>query len=179
MPKRLKKLSEEVLHENKWWKLKHDTYEQPNGEVGNYYYGETPGMVIIIPILPDGRIVLTLQHRYLQDKQSIEFPAGGRLEGASPMDAARIELKEETGFTAEEYIKVGVFEPSNGFTKDTADVFLAHVGAAGVPEPDPTEEIELLYRRGEDVEGMIRNNEIWDGTTMAAWALVRHHFIKE
>jgi ADP-ribose pyrophosphatase len=179
MPKRLKKISEEVLHENPWWKYKHDIYELPNGQEGNYYYGETSGVAIIVPVLPDGRIVLTLQHRYLKDKQSIEFPAGGILPGVSALDGAKKELQEETGCIASEFIKIGVFEPSNGFIKDTTHVFLAHIAEQGDQHPDETEEIEVLYRRPDDIEQMIRKNEIWDGQTMATWAMIRHHFIKE
>ncbi len=178
MPKRLKKISEEVLHENPWWKYKHDRYELPNGEAGDYFYGETPGVAVIVPMLADGRIVLTLQHRYLKDKQSIEFPAGGILADLTTLEGAKKELAEETGCIASEFIKVGVFEPANGFIKDTTHVFLAHITEQGEARPDVTEEIEVLYRRPEDIEQMIRKNEIWDGQTMATWALVRHHFLK-
>jgi ADP-ribose pyrophosphatase len=179
MPKRLKKISEKLLHKNPWWEYKHDTYEKPNGEVGDYYYGETGGVVVIVPIMADGRIVLTLQHRYLKDKQSIEFSAGGILKNMTNVEAAKKELLEETGCVAKEFIKVGVFEPANGFIKDTTHVFLAHVTEQGEQQPDDTEEIELLYRRPKDIEEMIKKNEIWDGQTMATWALVRHNFISE
>lgn len=179
MPRRLKKISEEVLHENPWWMYKHDRYELPNGQEGDYFYGETKGIAIIVPILADGRIVLTLQHRYLKDKQSIEFPGGGILDGLTSLEGAQKELFEETGCVASEFIKVGEFEPANGFIKDTSHVFLAHIQEQGEPHPDVTEEIEVLYRRPEDIEQMIRQNEIWDGQTMATWSLVRHHFLKD
>jgi len=177
MPKHLKKLSEEILHENPWWKYKHDTYEKPNGETGDYYYGETPSVVMIIPVLEEERIVLTLQHRYLVDKQSIEFPAGGIKPDITALDAAKQELLEETGCIAREMVKMGTFEPANGFVKDECHVFLAHVASQGSQHLDDTEEIELLYRRPEEIDEMIRKNEIWDGETMAAWALVHHYFL--
>ncbi|MFA6426976.1 MAG: NUDIX hydrolase [Candidatus Magasanikbacteria bacterium] len=176
MPKHLKKLTEEILHENPWWTYKHDTYEKPNGQIGDYYYGETPGMVMLVPVLPDGRLVLTLQHRYLVDKQSVEFPGGGVRKGILPLEAAQIELSEETGYTAKEFVKMGTFETANGLIKETCHVFLVHVTEQHEQHTDDTEEIELLYRRPDEVDNMIRNNEIWDGQTMAAWALTHYYF---
>ncbi|EKE07668.1 MAG: hypothetical protein ACD_18C00016G0002, partial [uncultured bacterium] len=149
MPKHLKKLSEETLHENPWWKYKHDTYEKPNGQVGDYFYGETPGMSMIVPVLPDGRIVLTLQHRYLEDKQSIEFPGGGIKGEQSPIEAAKEELFDETGFVVGDIVKVGVFVALNGLIKDTSHIFIAHVTNQDKQHLDDTEEIDILYRKPE------------------------------
>lgn len=179
MPKHLKKLTEEILHQNHWWTYKHDTYEKPNGEVGDYFYGETPGMAIIVPVMTDGSILLTLQHRYLEDKQSIEFPGGGTQKGQTPLESAQRELFEETGCIAKEYIKMGSFQPCNGMMKDVCHVFLAHVIEQKQAQPDDTEEFELLYRLPEELDEMIRKNEIWDGETMAAWALVHHYFLHQ
>ncbi len=173
--KHLKKLSEELLHTNPWWNYKHDTYEKPNGETGDYYYAETNGMVKIVPIMPDGRIVLTLQHRYLTGKQSIEFPAGGIEQGEDIIEAVKRELMEEVGGVAQEIIKIGVFEPSNGFAIDTAHIFLAYVDEIHPNASEDTEEIEVLYRRVDEIERMVTTNEIWDGATLATWSLVRNH----
>lgn len=179
MVKRLKKRTEETIHQNPWWTYKHDTYEKPDGEEGHYYYGEMAGFSLVIPVLPDGRIVMALQYRYLTEKQSIEFPGGGIEEGQEPIDAAKSELYEETGCTATDFVKLGVFETDNGFLKNACHLYLAHVEAMGEQgEHDSAEEIEVLIRRPEDIERMVMNNEIWDGVALAAWALARHHFIK-
>ena len=175
--KHLKKISEETIHQNPWWTYKHDKYEKPNGEEGDYYYCETPGNVMIIPVLNDGSLVLTLQQRYLREKQSIEFPCGGLLQDGSLLDAAKRELLEETGCTADEFIKIGEFEGVNGLVKDMCHVFLAYVDSQGEQQLDDTEEIEVLYRRPDEIDVMIRKNEIWDGQTLAAWALCHHEFL--
>ena len=177
MPKHLKKISEEVICKNPWWEHKHDTYEKPNGEIGDYYYGETLGNAMIIPVLNDGRIVLILQHRYLGEKQSIEFPCGGAKSGQTALETAKNELLEETGCVADEYIKIGEFEGLNGLFKDRSSVFLAYVEEQHAQQLDETEEIEVIYRRPDEIDRMIRKNEIWDGQTMAAWAMVHHHFL--
>ena len=175
--KHLNKLSEEVIHENPWYAYKHDTYEKPNGEVGDYYYSDLRGMAIIVPVFPDGRLLLILQSRYLTDKESVEFPGGGLRDGQTAIEAAREELLEETGYVADEFIKVGEFQPANGYAKDTTHVFMAHVSEYREMNLDDTEEIEVLYRRPDEIDEMIRRNDIWDGQTMATWALVHHHFL--
>jgi len=177
MIKRLNKISEELIHKNPWYSYKHDKYEKPNGEEGDYYYTETNGFVLIVPVLDDGRIALIMQYRYLSEKQSMEFPGGGIDGDESPIEAARKELKQETGFLAKEMIKMGVFESANGMSKNSVHVFLAKVSVQKNQELDDTEEIEILYRNPEDIERMIKNNEIFCGSTMAVWSLVRNYFL--
>jgi len=177
MPKHLKKLSEELIHQNPWWEYKHDRYEKPNGEVGDYWYGEEHGSVMIVPVLPDGRLILTLQHRYLPDKQSMEFPGGGVLDNISVLDSAKQELYEETGYTADEWTGMGNFEALAGFFKSKTHVYLAKVTAQGQQHLDDTEEIEIVQRRPDEFDELIARGEILDGKTLAVWALVRHYFI--
>lgn len=174
----LKKLSEETIHQNPWWAYKHDVFANGQGRQGDYYYGETKaGMAMVVPVLPDGRLVLVLQYRYLDDKQSIEFPAGGIGDDGSALEAAKRELLEETGCLAEDYVKLGEFQASNGLLKDKSHVFLAQVIEQKPARPDEGEEIEVIYRRPDEVDEMVKKNEIWDGQTLAAWALVHHHFL--
>lgn len=177
MPKHLKKINEELMHQNPWWTYKHDIYEKPNGEEGEYWYGEKPIAVMIVPLLPDGKIGLTLQHRYLSEKQSIEFPSGGIIEDTPLLDAAKRELYEETGFSAEDWINIGEFGSLPGFFKAKTTVFIAKVSGQGEQELDDTEEIELVYRRPDEFQDMVERNEIWDSQTLAAWSLVRHYFV--
>lgn len=177
MPKRCKKISEEVVHQNaSYGTYKHDVFELPTGEERDYYYIETPGVAIVVPRMPDGKLAMVLQYRYLEDKQSIGFPGGG-VKG-DILESAKRELYEETGCLAENWVKIGMFEPSSGLVKDKVHLYLCDVVEQHDPEPEETEQIEVLYRRPEEIEEMIIRNDIWDGQTMAAWAMVRHHVIE-
>jgi ADP-ribose pyrophosphatase len=123
--------------------------------------------------------MLVLQYRYLKEKQSIEFPAGGIGIAESPLDGAKQELLEETGCTADDWYSVGTFEPANGLLRDTTHVFVAHVVGQGDQQLDDTEDIEILYRRPDEIEDMVRRGDIWDGQTLATWAMVRHRFLEK
>ncbi|KKQ40041.1 MAG: hypothetical protein US58_C0024G0012 [Candidatus Magasanikbacteria bacterium GW2011_GWA2_37_8] len=179
MPKHLKKISEETIHSNPWWVYKHDTYEIDENKTGDYYYGENNGSVLVVPILDDGRLILVVQHRYLRDKPSIEFVCGGIDVNEEPLKAAAREMREEIGYTSSEFMKIGHFDSLNGLFKDTSHIFIANeLTQAGAPEPDETENLEIIYRRVDEFENMIRSGEIWDGQTLAVWALAREYVYK-
>jgi len=179
MPKHLDKISEEVIHQNPWWKYKHDIYTKPDGLPGEYFYGESNGSVMIIPVLENGKIAMTVQYRYLHQKQSIAFPGGGIPNGMDPLQAAKHELHSETGCIAGEMVNIGLFEPSVGLIKDITHVFIANIDRQVDPQPDQTEEIDIVYRSPMEIAQMIRQNDIWCGQSLAAWALADGYFKTE
>jgi ADP-ribose pyrophosphatase len=170
----IKKVSTEILDKNKWWEYKKDTIVRSDGTPGEYSYTETPGNVLVIPVLDDGRLVLVRQHRYLFDKNSIEFPGGGMNASETPAESAQRELLEESGYVASDLIKVGCFEPSLGVIKDQCHVFIAReLSAVSQPQSSPMEKTEVLLRRIDEFEEMIKRGDIWDGQALAAWMMVR------
>ncbi len=175
----MKKISTEVVHKNPWWEYKCDKVIRADGSEGEYCYTETPGNVIIVPVLDDGRLVLVRQYRYLAEKNSIEFPGGGIGKDESPADSAKRELLEESGYNTDNLIKLGMFEPSVGVIKDMSHVFLANeLSFVQEPKSDAMESTEVILRRVDEFENMIKQGEIWDGQVLAAWALVRDLLLK-
>lgn len=173
MNKKFQKQSEKIIHENPWWIYKHDEYTCDNKKC-DYFYGELLGNAIIVPILDDGRIVLVRQYRYLQEKFGIEFPMGGLHKDESPLSAAIRELSEETGFQSSNFSKIGEFEPLQGILKDRSHIFLANeISNQTEKKFDDEEDIELIFRRPDEINEMIRRGEIWSGQTLATWTLVR------
>jgi len=170
----IKKISTEVIHANHWWEYKRDKFTLPDGAVDDYYYGETHGNIMIVPILDDGRLVLVRQYRYLGEKTSVEFPGGGMKQGETPVDAANREFLEETGYKTDNLIKIGAFEPCVGVVKDMSHVFIANeLTETQKPKSDEAEYTEVILRRIDEFENMIKQGEIWDGQVLAAWALAR------
>jgi len=173
-----KKVKTEIVHQNPFWIYKHSTYEIPKSkDLGEYYYVETTGSVIIVPIFNDGRIGMIKNYRCLVGKQSIEFAGGAVGVGQSFDQAARTELQEEAGLAATELINIAEFYPWSGVSTEICRVFLARGLSKVEADKNPLEVIEFFPRRFDEIEDMIRRNEIWDGQTLAVWALIRRYLI--
>ncbi len=176
---RPKQLSTEVLHTNPWCSFNHDRFLLSNGQEGDYYYVETTGCAMVVPLTDEGKVILILQHRYLRDKQSIEFPCGGLHQKESALEAAGRELLEETGWRAGDFLKVGTFEGAAALAKDTTHVFIAtEMTKVAESQPEATGDIEVMIRRVDELEEMIQRGEIWNGQTLATWALARDRVFK-
>jgi ADP-ribose pyrophosphatase len=166
-----KKLKEEVVHENPWWKYKRDQVLRHDGSEGEYHYVETPGSVMIIPRTSEGEFLLVRQYRHLNERDSIEFPAGGVKTGQTWEAAARAELSEETGHHPTSLTLIGSFNPFNGVTNEICRVYVASGLTVTEAHPDPTEQFEVLMLKETDIQALIAAGEFWDGMSLAAWSL--------
>ncbi len=166
-------MTNETLHRNPWWTYKRDTFALPSGEEGEYHYVTTPGSVMLVPRLRDGRYLLVRQYRYLNRRVSIEFPAGGIKQDQAVVDAARAELREEAGVAAGTLREIGQFNPFNGVTDELCHVFAAADMTAVRAEPDVTEEFEILHLSEDSIEAAIVDGTLWDGMTLAAWSMYK------
>lgn len=168
-----KRISESVLYKNPWWTYKRDDVELPSGAPGEYFYVHTNGSSMVIPVMPDGKVLMVKQYRYLCRKESIEFPCGSVKDGSTYDETAKHELVEETGFSAGRLLLAGEFNPYNGVTDEMCRVYIArdlkHVGGT----PDETEEFEILQWNAAAIDESVANGVIWDGMSIAAWAIVK------
>lgn len=172
----LKKISSLTVLKNPYWEYKHDTYTLPSSAVGDYYYVHTNGSVFVIPQLSNGDIVLCNQYRYLNQKESLEFPGGGLKYGVEAETQARVELQEEAGYHAQSMQFLGVFNPMNGVTDELCHVFLARELELVTATPEESEEFEIITMTPAQIRKAIKGNLIWDGMTLAAWAMAERHF---
>lgn len=168
-----KKLSESILYRNPWWTYKRDAFELPSGKPGEYHYVHTCGSSMVIPVPGDGTVLMVNQYRYLLDRESTEFPCGSVKEGSTHEETARLELEEETGYSAKSLSHVGEFNPYNGVTNEMCRVYVAknlhYIGGI----PDETEEFELVRVTPAEIEAKIRSGVIWDGMTIACWSIAK------
>lgn len=169
--KKLPQRSTRDVHANPYWTYAHDRYQLPDGSEGDYWWVRSRGSVFVVPRIGPDRFVLVRQFRYLNQRVSLEFPGGGIPEGLTPADAAANELREEAGYVADTLVPLGVYNPCNGVTNELCQTFLAddlrHVGQ----RLEPSEDIELVELDSAAIRGAIRDGTLWDGMTMAAWAL--------
>ena len=158
---------------NPWWTYRADIVELPSGKEGEYHYVHVRGSSMIVPILDDGRMILVNQYRYLVHRESLEFPCGSVKEGSTFEETARHELAEETGRAAEELAYVGEFNSYNGVTDEMCKIYVARRLSTVKAQHDETEEFEHVQLSSVEIEEYIRSGKIWDGMTLAAWAIIR------
>ena len=173
------KITSQTKFQNDHWSYKIDEFQLENGERGVYHYVHTSGSSMVIPVTSDGKILMVKQFRYLNERESIEFPCGGMEEGISYKENALKELREETGFSTETLLEIGEFAPFTGASDEICKVFLARNLFHSPLPKDATEEFELLDKTPKEIEELINKNIIWDGLTLAAWSLARRHFQNE
>ena len=130
--------------------------------------------VAIIPQLPDGRFVFIRQFRKAMERICFEVVAGNCDPGEAEEVSAARELKEETGYTAESLELLGSIFPSVGYCTERIDIYYATVAdRQGATSFDEDERIETVILTEAELDAMIRNNEITDAKTLAAWMLYK------
>ncbi|MGD8780828.1 MAG: NUDIX hydrolase [Ignavibacteria bacterium] len=174
MLKKWKQLSSSIKFKNPWWTYKLDKFEIPGKYEGEYHYVHTNGSSMIVPVTGEGKIIVVNQYRYLCEKESLEFPCGSVKDGDDYLETARLELAEETGYSAKEFIKIGEFNPYNGVTDEFCNVFIAKDLTEAESRPDPTEEFEINSFYPEEIDLLIEKGDIWDGMTIVAWTLSKN-----
>src|SRR5229473_4183819 len=103
MPRSAKILSSKTIYAGKIFGIRRDEVIEPSGVRATREVVTHPGSVVVLPVLPDGRIVLIRQFRYAAKQYLWELVAGRIDAGESPKVAAARELIEETGYRAKRF----------------------------------------------------------------------------
>ena len=125
-----------------------------------------PGSVVVIPRLPDGRVILVRQYRHAVGESLWELVAGGMEPGETPRQSARRELAEETGCRARVFKTLLEFYPSPGILSEKMHLVEARDLRLSKAQPDTDERIELGLFTVKELMNMARSNEIQDAKTL-------------
>ena len=128
--------------------------------------------VCVVPMDAEGNVYLVRQYRKAVERALLEVVAGGVDDGESPLEAARRELGEEAGLTAEGMELLSFFWMSPGFCTEGMHAYLATGLQVGENAPEEDESIEVVRVRMGEVAGMIASGEIQDCKSIAALMLV-------
>jgi 8-oxo-dGTP pyrophosphatase MutT (NUDIX family) len=163
-----KTVSSEQKYANPWISVREDKIINPAGKEGIYGVVSFNNIAIgIVPIDENGNIILVGQYRYPLNEYSWEIPEGGCLIGKeNPLEAAKRELKEETGFTAKKWTKIGKIHTSNSVTNEEGFIFLAQDLTAGDTEPEETEVLRLKTIPLKEAVKMVQEMQITDSLSM-------------
>ena len=130
-----------------------------------------PGAAVILPILPDGRMVLVRQMRRGVESELVELPAGTLDPGEAPIETARRELEEETGFRAGRIEPLAEFFTSPGVMTERMHAFLATELEPVGQSLDEGEQIQVEFFPPGKVRKMLVDGEFRDGKTIATLGL--------
>ena len=162
-----KTLTSEVLFEGRVITLTKDTALLENGKTATREVVHHHGGACILPYFEDGTICMVRQFRYAMQQELWELPAGKLEPGEDPFAAARRELEEECGLTAEHYHPLGEFYPTVGYCTEV----IYSWAATGLHEthmhPDDDEFITPERVPLEKAVEMVLSGEIRDGKTIA------------
>jgi ADP-ribose pyrophosphatase len=164
---KVKILRSEIVYKGPVFGVRRDEVIEPTGVRARREVITHPGSVVVLPVLPDGRIVMIRQYRHATRQFLWELVAGRIDEGENPQKAAARELIEETGYRAKKFsIFLDVF-PTPGFLEERMYILLAEGLTLGRAEPEEDEKIEVKAYSAGEVEGMIGEGKLHDAKSVA------------
>ena len=167
--KKWKVLDSEYLIKRPWLTARRDKLELPDGRImDEYYVLEYPDWVNVIAITKHGQFVMEKQYRHGLGVYSTELPCGVMEKGEDPMEAAKRELLEETGYSGGNWSKLMTLSPNPGSMSNLAHCFLA-VGVEKTAQQslDENEELEVLLMSEDDVRSLLKDGGICQALMVA------------
>jgi 8-oxo-dGTP pyrophosphatase MutT (NUDIX family) len=164
-----RRVGRRVAYQNPWLTVWHDDVIRPDGEPGIYGVVHFANRAIgILALDEEDRVLLVGQHRYPLAAYTWEIPEGGGGLDESPLEAARRELAEETGFRAGSWRELGRAALSNSVTDELAVFFIATELRAGAAAPEGTEELQTRWVPFDEAVAMTLDGRIDDALSTLA-----------
>jgi 8-oxo-dGTP pyrophosphatase MutT (NUDIX family) len=166
-----RRLSSKVLIRDQWLSLRADRCELPGGLIIEpYYVLEEAEWVHIFAQDADGRILVVRQYRYAADTICTELPGGAAEQGESTLAAAQRELREETGYVANEWTFVGKSFANPARQTNSIHLYVARgLDRQGEQNLDASEHISLLFASPGEVKAMIARDEFSQALHIASF----------
>ncbi len=166
-------LSSEVVYEGKLFRVLHDKLIEPGGKHSERDVIRHHGSVVMMAIdstrgRQDPWIVVERQYRHAALRHLWELPAGKLNAGEDPLEGAKRELEEETGYRAKKWRPLVEYYGSPGFLGESMKVFVAEGLIAGDAHPEEDEHIEFRLVKLSELLKMIEAGEIIDGKTLTS-----------
>lgn len=178
---KLKLLNRKVVYNGRVFNTIVDDVEYESGNYSIREVAEHPGGSVIFAVFPDNKIILIKQHRYPIDKFIYELPAGKLNFNEDPLDCAKRELEEETGYKAKKWQKLTAIYTTPGFCSEQLHIYMAKdlypsENGRNLEEGELTMTVEIVQL--EKAVEMIERQEIVDGKTICGLLIGKIHLQK-
>lgn len=158
-------LSSKQIFRGRFLKVEQDQVQAPDGRTYVREYILHPGAAMVIPLLPNGNVVMIHQYRHAVKQVFLEFPAGKRDHGEETILTAQRELKEETGYEAKDWKFLTTIHPVIGYSNEHIDLYLARELTLAQQQLDHGEFIEVVEVKPEDLMRYVREGKVSDVKT--------------
>ena len=162
-----KKIAGKRIYEGKILNLEVDEVKLPDGSVSSRECGRHHGGAAVLYVY-DGKVLLVKQFRYLYGKEIYEIPAGKLEKDEAPQETAARELREETGYVADDMVPFLKLYPTPGYTDEVIHIYLAKNCRLDSQKLDEGEFLNVSFVKMNDVLKMIESGEICDAKTVSA-----------
>jgi len=154
-------------------KLYSQRHRFPGGYIGDLEVVIHPGAVLIVPFLKRDKIILIRQYRPVINSYIWELPAGTLDKNESPAACAKRELIEETGYSADNYKRIGFIYPAPGYTTEKIFIFEARKLKKVEADKEEDEVIRPRVFYKKEIENLLKSGRIVDAKTICALRLAR------
>jgi ADP-ribose pyrophosphatase len=166
-------LATDVVQQGKILQWRRDRVALPDGREAVREYVVHPGAVMVVPLLPDGRLVMERQFRYPVGMTMIEFPAGKLDPGEGGLVCAQRELSEETGYKARRWAKAGVMHPVIGYATEFIEIWFADDLVLQERHLDDGEFLDVFAATQDELEAWMQQGLLTDAKTIVGMMWLR------
>jgi ADP-ribose pyrophosphatase len=164
-------LKETLVQSESVWRgrlldVRRDTVALPDGAHATREYIVHQGAVMVVPLLPDGRLLMERQYRYPLGHVTLEFPAGKIDPGEAPFTTAVRELAEETGYRATEWARAGILNNAVAYSTERIEIWFARGLTAGPAQLDAGEFLEPVIHTVDELDALCALGEVTDAKTL-------------
>ncbi|WP_413580454.1 NUDIX domain-containing protein [Bdellovibrio sp. HCB288] len=158
-------LSSKQVFKGRFLKVEQDEVRAPDGKIYYREYITHPGAAMMIPILPNGNLIMIHQYRHAVKRVMLEFPAGKRDGGEDSLLTAKRELLEETGYSAKEWKFLTPIHPVIGYSDEQIDLYLAKDLSKTEQQLDHGEFLEVVEIAPQELMSLVQQGKVTDVKT--------------
>ena len=168
MPEKYERLERNLIAKGSIIDYYQDVMKIPNGNTAKWDFIKHKGAAAVIAVKPDGKILMVKQYRNALERDTIAIPAGGyNGTGETMEEAAKRELREETGYLAGNMEFLISIRTTVAFCNERIDIYYASDLSLGEQELDDDEYLEVTSYTIDELIQMIYDGKIQDSKTIS------------